>query len=67
MRTLNINELADIQGGGLAGRLLNGISNAITTLEGLYQATLFIRESEAAPLYDCFNEMGDFTGASCRA
>ena len=67
MRTLNINELADIQGGGLAGRLLNVASNAITTLGGLYQAALFVRESEGAPIYDNFNEMGDFTGTSCRA
>jgi len=67
MRTLNTNELADIQGGSLAGKLLNIASNAITTLGGLYQAVLFVRETEGAPLYDNFNEMGDFTGTSCRA
>ena len=43
MRTLNTNELADIQGGGLAGKLLNIASNAITTLGGLYQAVLFAK------------------------
>jgi hypothetical protein len=67
MRNLNTHELADIQGGGLASKLLNVASNAITTLGGLYQAAIFINESEGAPAYDNFNQMGDFTGASCKA
>jgi len=66
MRSLNINELADIQGGGLAGKLLNFASNAITTFGGFYQAAIFVSEYEGTPVYESFNEMGDFKGNSCR-
>jgi hypothetical protein len=66
MRHLNIDELNDIQGGGIAGRVLNIASNIITTVNGLYEATLFLRQLDGEPAYSNINPMGDYSGESCR-
>lgn len=66
MRNLNTDELNDIHGGGIAGRLLNIASNIVTTVSGLYEATLFLREPDGVPVYDNVNPMGDYSGEVCR-
>lgn len=62
MRDLSTMELTDIQGGNMVGKLLNIAGNFFTIGSGIIDLTQLVVQKGDAPVYDNFNQMGDYAG-----